>query len=230
MRRILLSASIGILIIALLVCVCPQAYAAETAGIYDPLDLVSNETERYVDNVNKNIFANYNIDTKLAIVLIDVFPDVIIKTEEDLDIYKCSIFEQCGLEESSYDVLIIIATQDRQYAIKTGDEIKSGTLMYDAIHVCTFDETVKALLNDKDYNAAVMEIAQHIESTMGMVESGEYDQRELIRTRNMTILKAIIIASVMALILTILIKLIIDNKNQKKSQTGKEMFCENQLQ
>lgn len=165
----------------MLVMLIPMTVFAEknngygNAWVYDEANVISEETEEYVNTLNET-FATYKSKPQLAFIILNTLPD-------EMDKYKLDMFNEYGVgtKEENCGMLFVIAVEDKEYGFEIGDGFKKGTFLRKDLesNFSNFISVeIKSFFQRERYDDAVYEIAEHLASIMQDAETGVYAMKQ----------------------------------------------------
>lgn len=157
-----------------------KVFAAENEWVLDEVNVLSQETMDYVENLNENVFPNYANKPQLAIMIIDELP-----TGYTMDEYKLEQFNAYGVgtKQENCGLLFMFAINDREYGLEIGEGYERGSSLRSALETDFVNSDIKNLLRAENYNAATMEIVKHLEAILEKEEAGVYAQEDIEREK-----------------------------------------------
>lgn len=170
-----------LIIIAMLI---PFDVSAENIWVCDTEDALSEDTIAYVNSINSDVLSKYEADPKLALIVTSKMPD-------DYQNYALTMFHEYGMSKiaDNYDVLLILALDDKLYHIEAGGGYETGSLIEQSLYRSMIGEDVLDDLYDEKYDEAVLKIVDYYKSMMAKQDSGEYASQQEAYDRRMLIMK-----------------------------------------
>lgn len=153
-------------------------FAAENNWVLDEMNVLSQETMDYIENLNENVFPNYENKPQLAIMIIDELP-----AGYTMDEYKLEQFNAYGVgtRKENCGLLFMFAIEDREYGLEIGEGYERGSSLRTALETDFVNSDIKELLRAENYDAATMEIVKHLETILANEEAGIYTQKDIER-------------------------------------------------
>ena len=175
-RRIL--ALVLAIILALSFLVPLVAHAAENEGygnrwVYDEAQVISAETEAYIQTLNEEVFANYANKPQLAFIILKDLP-------YNMDSYKMDMFNEYGVGTATenHGMLFVFAINDREYGLEIGDGFVKGSILRQDLEADFITDSMKNSLREGDYDTVVYQVAEHLANLMADEENLVYAQKE----------------------------------------------------
>lgn len=143
------------------------------AWVYDEAQVISSETEEYIQDLNENVFAAYRDKPQVAFVVVNTWP-------YDVDQYKLDLFNELGVGtiDENCGMLFLLAVDAREYAFEIGDGFKEGSLLRKDLEADFISEDMKDAAREGDYDRFVLLVAQYLDRLMADAENGVYEQKE----------------------------------------------------
>lgn len=149
--------------------------AENNKWVLDELNVISGETEKYIQNLNENVFSNYQNKPQLGVLVISKMPN-----NYTMEEYKLEMFNQYGIgtKEENCGLLFVLSIDDRKYGLEIGDGFEKGSLLRADLETDFITSDMKDLLKLENYDAVVFEVTKYLEQIMLDEENGIYQQKE----------------------------------------------------
>lgn len=152
-------------------------WAEEGIWVKDETNQLTSETIQMINNVNNNLFPEYELDPQVVVEVLHNIPE----EYGSLDEYRNRRFEELGIGNSEYDsgLLFVIALNDHEFGIETGygiepivRDIEVSQLLDDtAVYMQEYSETGSA----ESLNEAVSHVFREVSKLLLQNETGDLE-------------------------------------------------------
>jgi len=175
-KKFLKQIILGIIILFFGISILSLTVKAENnKWVLDELNVISDDTKDYIQNLNENVFPNYKNKPQLGIIVISEMPE-----NYTMDEYKLEMFNHYGVgtKQENCGLLFILSINDRKYGLEIGNGFEKGSLLRADLETDFITSDMKDLLQLENYDAVIFEVTKHLENIMFDEENGIYQQKE----------------------------------------------------